>query len=114
MEALVFLGFVALPPGQPIVNVGPKAGPQKEACQQDDDQQDHEGVRACAFCQPGGHAEGGGPTEQKRYVVQSTAGPWVPGQFLPRARGAAPGSQRPIPTLRDEPVHSTAPKQARR
>lgn len=75
VEALVFLGFARLLPGQSIVNVGPNAGPQNEACQQDDDQQDHKGVRACAVPQPEGHAEGGGPKEQKRCVAQSTAGP---------------------------------------
>lgn len=81
VEALVFLGFAGLLPGQSIVNVGPKAGPQNEACHQDDDQQDHKGVRACVFPQPEGHAEGGGPKEQERSAAHSTAGPWFPARL---------------------------------
>lgn len=61
-EALVLLGFAGpLPPGQPVVDVGPQAGPQNEAGQQDDDQQDHERVGARAFPKPGCHAQGGQP-----------------------------------------------------
>ena len=90
-EALVLLGFALLPPAQSVIDVGAQAGPQKEACQQDDDQQDQERVGARAAPKPGGHGEGSRhPPPQPEEQPPRSPRAAQPGGLLPKAPSPLP------------------------
>lgn len=116
--ALVLLGFAGLLPRQLVIDVGAKAGPENEARQQDDDQQDQERVGAQAAPGPGGHAQGAiGPQNRLgrgRGEPRgggctggggSRAGPCRGSSLLPRGRpdgeaSGLPGQEAPAPFTR--------------
>lgn len=122
-EALVLLGFAGpLPPGQPVIDVGPQAGPQNEAGQQDDDQQDHERVGARAFPKPGCHAQGGQPpgadglqpgpgTGSRPAVPSASQASRSRGRQLSPAVGGGVSPRPAAATLRDRPCSLHAPTQ---